>query len=93
MDRQVEFHFKRLSLSGATLVVVVVGTTVYGACALEPLTALQTATRTASEDLASRGQPIDPNFLIERGKEELRRASAAVQGADPSHPTTPREAA
>jgi hypothetical protein len=94
MDSQVEFHFKRLSLSGATLVVVVLGTRVYGACSVEPLTALQTAIQTAAEDLANRRQPVDPSFLIELGKEELRRASSTIQGADPSNPATPpREAA
>jgi len=88
MGRQVEFHFKRLGLSGATLVVVAVGTKIYGACALEPLAALYAAACRASEDLANRRQPIDPKVLIEWGQEELRRASSTVEGAELSNPVT-----
>jgi hypothetical protein len=79
MDRKIEFHFKRLGLSGATLVIVAVGAEVYGACALEPLTALQTAAGRASEDLAKRSQPLDPSVIVERGREELRRRASPVQ--------------
>ena len=84
MDGQVEFHFKRLASSGATLAVVVVGARVYGACALEPLAALHAAAWSASEDLANRRQPVDPNVLMEWGREELKRARSAVDGAEPS---------
>jgi hypothetical protein len=84
MDGQVEFHFKRLASSGATLAVVVIGARVYGACALEPLAALHAAAWSASEDLANRRQPVDPNVLMEWGKEELRRARSAADGAEPS---------
>jgi hypothetical protein len=94
MDGQVEFHFKSLASSGATLAVVVVGARVYGACAPEPLAALHAAAWSASEDLAKRRQPVDPNVLMERGKEELRRARSAVDGTEPNSPvTSPGEAA
>jgi hypothetical protein len=94
MSGHVEFHFKRLDLSGATLVVVAVGTKIYGACALEPLVALHAVAWRASEDLASRRQPIDPNVLIEWGQEELRRASSAVEAEELSNPVTfPADAA
>jgi hypothetical protein len=55
---------------------------------------LHAAAWSASEDLAKRRQPVDPNVLMERGKEELRRARSAVDGTEPNSPvTSPGEAA
>jgi hypothetical protein len=93
MDGKVEFHFKRLGQSGATLVVVAVGAKVYGACASEPMTALHAVVSRASEDLAALRQPVDPNVLVDLGREALRRASS-VNCVEPSHRVTfPRDAA
>jgi hypothetical protein len=94
MDQKVEFHFRRLGLSGATLVVIAIGTKVYGACAVKPLVALHAAALNASQDLSNRRRPIELNVLIEWGQEGLRRASSIVEGAGSSSPVTfPREAA
>ncbi len=101
---RIEFYFKRLDPSGATLVVVVVGAEVYGACDVEPLAALHIAAWRASEDLARRRHPIDPKVIMDRGRERLRREmptremltqeSFAADGAKPGSPLTfPRQAA
>ena len=93
MVGEMQFHFKRLGVSGATLVVVAVGTEVYSACAFEPLTALHEAAFRASEDLARRGGPIDPNTIIDQGKDAWRRTNS-VEGTERSSPAAlPREAA
>jgi hypothetical protein len=93
MVGEIRFHFKRLGLSGATLVVVAVGTEVYSACAFEPLTALHEAAFSASEDLAKRCRPVDPNVIIAQGKDAWRRTNS-VDGTERSSPATlPREAA
>lgn len=81
MNDEIEVHFNTLGLSGATLVVVVIGAEVYGAADVVPVTALHAAARRASEDFAQRGQSLDANLVIERGHEELkaraRRSSPA----------------
>jgi hypothetical protein len=92
-DRKVEFYFRRLSLSGATLVVLEVGAEIYGACDPKPSVALLTVVWRASEDLAKRSQSIDSKRIIERGHEELRREGSIVEGAQPTRTSLPHRAA
>jgi len=65
-----------MGLRGGTLVVVAIGTDVYGATDLEPVSALHAAARRAAEDLALRGRPVDPNVIVERGQQQLRAGHA-----------------
>jgi hypothetical protein len=63
----IDVHFSRSSLSGATFVVVAVGTEVYGATNVDPDEALHAVAWKASEDLATRGRRVDPKVIVERG--------------------------
>jgi hypothetical protein len=89
VEKKMDFHFRRLGLSGATLVVVTVGAEVYGACDLEPLAALHAVARRASEDLARRAQPIDPTVIIERGRARWTREGRSAEAEEARHPATP----
>jgi len=64
---KIDIHFNRLGQTGATLVVVSVGTETYGATGADPLAALRVVARKASEGLAARGCYVDPNLIVERG--------------------------
>lgn len=67
MADDIEVHFNRMGLSGGILVVVAIGTDVYGATDVEPVAALHAAASKAAEDRALRGQPVDANDIVERG--------------------------
>lgn len=67
MADEIEVHFNRAGLNGGTLVVVAIGTDVYGATDEEPIAALRAAAVRAAEDRASRGEPVDPEAIVERG--------------------------
>jgi hypothetical protein len=54
------------------LVVVAIGREVYGATGLNPLAALHAAAKRASEGLALRGLSVDPDLIVECGREQLR---------------------
>jgi hypothetical protein len=62
-----EIHFNRMGRSGATLVVVAIGTDVYGATHAEPVTALRAAAHKAAVDLSLRGRLIDPHVVVQHG--------------------------
>lgn len=91
MAHDIEVHFNRMGLSGGTLVIVAIGTEVYGATDLDPVTALRAATRKASEDLALRGHPVDPDVIMECGREELKAQArrSFPPGEQPKPPATP----
>jgi hypothetical protein len=72
MAHDIEVHFNRMGPGGGTLVVVAIGAEVYGATDLQPVAALRSAARKASEDLALRGRPVDPDVIMECGREELK---------------------
>jgi hypothetical protein len=91
-DREIEVYFKHLGLSGATLVVVAVGAELYASCDSEPAVALEVVAWRASEDLARRRQPVDPDLILERGREKLRM-EGSLEGVQPNQGTLPREAA
>jgi hypothetical protein len=69
----IEVHFNRMGLAGATLCVVAIGTDVYGSTAMDPATALYRVARKASDDLASRGRTVEANAFVERGMGHLLR--------------------
>ncbi len=81
MAHDIDVHFNRLGPTGGTLVIVAIGTDVYGATDRQPLAALHIAARKAAEGLALRGQSVDPSLIVERGQEELRARRA---GSSPS---------
>jgi hypothetical protein len=67
MADEIEVYFNRMGLSGGTLVVVAIGTDVYGATDVEPVAALHAAATKAVEDRALRGQPVDSDAILEQG--------------------------
>lgn len=71
MSDDIEIHFNGMGRSGGTLVVVAIGTDVYGATHAEPLAALHAAAGKAAEDRALRGRPVDPKRIVERGLGKL----------------------
>jgi hypothetical protein len=71
MVDHIEVHFNRMGLGGGTLVIVAVGTEVYGATDLEPVNALHVAAKRAADDLALRGQQVDPAEIVEYGLRSL----------------------
>jgi hypothetical protein len=75
MVHSIEVHFNRMGLGGRTLVVVAVGTEVYGATDLEPVNALYVAAQRAAADLALRGHAVDAAEIVERGLRSLPPSS------------------
>jgi hypothetical protein len=67
----IDVYFNRMGPTGGLLVVVAIGTEVYGATDREPLAALHIAARKAVEGLALRGQAVDPSVIVKRGEAEL----------------------
>lgn len=61
MADEIEIYFNRMGLGGGTLVVVAIGSDVYGATDVEPVAALHAAATRAAEDRALRGQPAGPH--------------------------------
>jgi hypothetical protein len=79
MQATIEIMFDGLSVCGATLVVLAVGSEVYSATAGDALTALRVVARKASIQLAIRGQILDPRVVVERGR---RRWNARLTARD-----------
>ena len=71
MTCEIDVHFNTQGSRGGILVLVAVGTDVYGATALEPHAALRAAARSASDDLTRRGLDVDPSAIVRRGLEAL----------------------
>jgi hypothetical protein len=63
----IEVHFNRMGRGGGTLVVVAIGTDVYGATAPEPLRALHAVALSAARDQTRRGQAVDPRLVVQHG--------------------------
>jgi hypothetical protein len=70
MQSTIEIMFDGVSVCGATLVVLAVGSEVYSATAVDALMALRVVARRASMQLAGRGQILDPRVVVERGRRQ-----------------------
>jgi hypothetical protein len=73
MTDDIVVHFKRMALSGGTLVVVAVGCEAYGVTHREPLAALHAVASKAAKDQALRGRSLDPQCIVERAAGTLAR--------------------
>jgi hypothetical protein len=71
MYEDIEVHLSGAGFGGAVLVVVAIGTDVYGATSMEALDALHVAASRAAEDRALRGFPVDPQRIMDRGLAKL----------------------
>ncbi len=74
MANEIDVYFNAMGPNAGTRVVVAIGTEVYGATDLEPIDALRAAARKAADDLAVQGRPVDPDLIVERGREELKES-------------------
>jgi hypothetical protein len=67
MADDIEVHFNGMGIAGGTLVLVAIGSDVYGATDREPVVALYAAASKAAEDRAVRGRPVSANDIVKRG--------------------------
>jgi hypothetical protein len=79
MVGNIEVIFRGLGVTGATLVVLAVGSEVYSATAADALWALRVVARRASDQLATRGQLLDPRVVVKRGRRQWN-ARLAIRG-------------
>ena len=79
MVDDIEIHFNGMGYSGGTLVVVAIGTDVYGATDREPVAALYAAASRAANDRASLGRPVNAKDIVERGLNRIRLGLGRVR--------------
>jgi hypothetical protein len=65
--QDIAVHFNRLDKNGGTLVVVAIGTDVYGASGADPAAVLGAAASKAAQDFTARGRSLDPGAVVARG--------------------------
>jgi hypothetical protein len=70
MQATIEIMFDGLSVCGATLVVLAVGSEVYSATAGDALEALRVVARRASVQMAAQGQILDPRVVVQHGRRQ-----------------------
>jgi hypothetical protein len=80
MTATIEITFRGLRVSGATLVVLAVGSEVYSATDADALSALRVVARRASTELATHGQFLDPKVVVKRGLRQWNARLAVRRG-------------